>query len=97
MWDYFKLIAFGLIAVLAAIGANYARDPAYLVNALTVMLVAGGMFLYSVRKVGEPVAQTNANEYFDGVVRAGSSPPLSGVSLGFWSVFSSLFSWHFRR
>ncbi len=53
MWDYVKLIALGVIAVLAAIGANYARDPAYLVNALTIMLVAGALFLWSVRHVGE--------------------------------------------
>ena len=29
MWDYVKLIALGVIAVLAAIAANYARDLAY--------------------------------------------------------------------
>ncbi len=28
MWDYVKLIALGLVALLAAIAANYARDVA---------------------------------------------------------------------
>ena len=45
MWDYVKLVAHGLIAVFAAIGANFARDEAYLANALTVVLVAGGLFV----------------------------------------------------
>ncbi|RUS59772.1 cytochrome-c oxidase, cbb3-type subunit I [Pseudorhodobacter sp. E13] len=84
MWDYFKLIALGLITVLAAIGANYARDPAYLVNALTIMLVAGGLFLWSVRRVDEPKLATPQNEYFDGVVRAGV------IATAFWGVVGFL-------
>jgi cytochrome c oxidase cbb3-type subunit 1 len=71
MWDYLKVTALGLVALLAAIGANYARDPAYLVNAVTIMLVAGGLFLWSVRRMGEPKLVAPQNEYFDGVVRAG--------------------------
>ena len=80
MWDYFKLIALGLIAVLAAIAANYARDPAYLVNMLTIMLVAGGLFLWSVRRAGEPKLVASEKEYFDGVVRAGV------IATAFWGV-----------
>ena len=41
MWDYLKLAGLGLVAVLAAIAANYAHDLAYQVNAITVMLAAG--------------------------------------------------------
>jgi cytochrome c oxidase cbb3-type subunit 1 len=102
MWDYFKLIALGLIAVLAAIGANYARDPAYLVNALTIMLVAGGLFLWSVRQVGEPKLVASQNEYFDSVVRAGVIATavwgvvgfLVGVFIAFQLAFPSLnFEW----
>jgi cytochrome c oxidase cbb3-type subunit I len=84
MWDYFKLIALGLIAVFAAIGANYARDPAYLVNALTIMLVAGGLFLWSVRRVGEPKVVASQKEYFDSVVRAGV------IATAFWGVVGFL-------
>ena len=35
MWDYLKLAGLGLVAVLAAIAANYAHDLAYQVNAVT--------------------------------------------------------------
>ena len=70
MWDYIKLIALGAVAVLAAIAANYARDLAYMVNALTVMLAASVTFLWVLRSMGDarPVV---ANEYNDGVIRAG--------------------------
>ena len=46
MLNTIKLIALGCIAVLAAMAANYARpdDPAYMVNALIVMLAAGFTF-----------------------------------------------------
>ena len=71
MWDYIKVIVLGLVALLAAIAANYARDPAYLANAVTIMLAAGGLFLWSVRRIGEPKLAAPQNEYFDGVVRAG--------------------------
>jgi len=70
MWDYIKLIALGAVAVLAAIAANYARDLPYMVNALTVMLAASVTFLWVLRSIGDarPVV---ANEYNDGVIRAG--------------------------
>ena len=45
MTNYFKLIVLGVIALLALIAANYARDLAYLVNALTVALAAMGLFI----------------------------------------------------
>ena len=54
MWDYLKLAGLGLLAVLAAIAANYARDLAYQVNALTVMLAAGIAFLWVLRTAGDP-------------------------------------------
>ncbi len=50
MWDTVKLVALGLIALLAAIAANYARDLAYMVHAILIMIIAGGMFLWQVRK-----------------------------------------------
>ncbi|ARC35886.1 cytochrome-c oxidase, cbb3-type subunit I [Paracoccus yeei] len=89
MLDTIKLIALGVIAVLAAIAANQARpdDPAYLVNALIVMLVAGFMFVRVLRQMGneqpalEPAPQT---EYFDGVVRAGV------IATSFWGVVGFL-------
>jgi len=70
MWDYLKLIALGVIAVLAAIAANYARDLAYLVNALTIMLAAATAFIWILRTMGDSLPASQ-NEYNDGVVRAG--------------------------
>jgi len=80
MWDYVKLVAFGVIAVLAAIAANYARDEAYLVNALTVMIAAAVVFIWLLRNMGEPKEPVNENEYLDGVVRAGV------IATAFWGV-----------
>ncbi|MFC0278994.1 cytochrome-c oxidase, cbb3-type subunit I [Falsigemmobacter intermedius] len=80
MWDYVKLVAFGVIAVLAAIAANYARDEAYLVNALTVMIAAAVVFIWLLRNMGEPKEPVNENEYADGVVRAGV------IATAFWGV-----------
>ena len=73
MWDYVKLIVLALIAVLAAIAANYAHDLPYMVNALVVMLAAAITFVWQLRHVGEP-AHHPQNEYLDGVVRAGFEP-----------------------
>ncbi|MBJ2150115.1 cytochrome-c oxidase, cbb3-type subunit I [Paracoccus sp. IB05] len=83
MWDYVKLIALGLIAVLAAIAANFARDLAYQVNAITVMLAAAITFVVLLRGVGEPKI-VNKNEYLDGVVRAGV------IATAFWGVVGFL-------
>lgn len=88
MWDVIKLIVLGAITVLAAIGANYAHDLAYMVNALTVMLAAGLTFLWQLRHMDDPrqparlaVAQ---GEYLDGVVRAGV------IATAFWGVVGFL-------
>ncbi|WP_112310666.1 cytochrome-c oxidase, cbb3-type subunit I [Pseudogemmobacter bohemicus] len=83
MWDYVKLIALGLIAVLAAIAANFARDLAYQINAITVMLAAAITFVVVLRGVGEPKV-INKNEYMDGVVRAGV------IATAFWGIVGFL-------
>jgi cytochrome c oxidase cbb3-type subunit 1 len=83
MWDYVKLAVLGVIALCAAIAANYAHDLAYMVNALTVMLAAGITFLFTIRRVGEPVYH-NPNEYMDGVIRAGA------IATAFWGVVGFL-------
>ncbi|MFN4129041.1 MAG: cbb3-type cytochrome c oxidase subunit I, partial [Paracoccaceae bacterium] len=83
MWDYTKLVVLGLIAVGAAISANYAWDLAYTVNAVTVMLAASITFLVVLRSAGE-VKAVNKNEYMDGVVRAGV------IATSFWGVVGFL-------
>ncbi len=84
MWDYFKLIALGLVAVVAAIAANYARDGAYVVNALLIMAAAAITFIWTLRNIDEPRDAAGQNEYLDGVVRAGV------IATAFWGVVGFL-------
>ncbi len=84
MWSYAKLILLGLVTLLAAIGANLARDPAFMVNALTVMLIGAAMFVRVLRRIDEPVRPANLNEYMDDVVRAGV------IATTFWGVIGFL-------
>ena len=74
MWDWIKIATFGVIALIAAIAANWARDLAYQVHALIVMAVAAGLFVWTVRQTGEErsVAAPRLDEYNDGVIRAGA-------------------------
>ncbi|MEM6422856.1 MAG: cbb3-type cytochrome c oxidase subunit I, partial [Pseudomonadota bacterium] len=65
------LASLGLVTLFAAFAANMARDDAYLVNALIVMLTAGGMLLYYIRKpIPAPgtVAPVETG-YMDGPIR----------------------------
>jgi len=70
MWDYVKLIALGAVAVLAAIAASYARDLAYQVNAIEIMIAAGIAFLWVLRHTGPKVAPSKL-EYMDDVIAPG--------------------------
>jgi cytochrome c oxidase cbb3-type subunit 1 len=81
MWDYLKLIMLGLVALFAAIAANFARDVPYMVHAIIIMLVAGGMFLWTLRRTDEyRVPTDNSLSYMDGVIRAGV------IATSFWGV-----------
>ncbi|MGR3425158.1 MAG: cbb3-type cytochrome c oxidase subunit I, partial [Sagittula sp.] len=71
MTNYLKLIVLGLIAIFAAIGANFARDVAYLVHALLVMAIAAGLFVWVLRNTDEPAKPIDETQYFDGVIRYG--------------------------
>ncbi|MEI4486166.1 cytochrome-c oxidase, cbb3-type subunit I [Frigidibacter sp. MR17.14] len=84
MWDFIKLAALAAIAVLAAIAANYARDAAYLANAVEVMLAASIAFLFYLRRVGDAPAVASPREYNDAVVRAGV------IATTFWGVVGFL-------
>ncbi|AXX98964.1 cytochrome-c oxidase, cbb3-type subunit I [Profundibacter amoris] len=87
MWDYIKLIVVGAVVVLAAIAANYARDLAYLVNAITVMIAAIILFIWTVRGLGDDKPKEEEG-YLDGVVRAGVIATvgwgLTGFLVGDW-------------
>ncbi|MFZ5709955.1 MAG: cytochrome-c oxidase, cbb3-type subunit I [Pseudomonadota bacterium] len=97
MWDYIKLIVLGAVAVLAAIAANYARDVAYMVNALEVMAAAAIAFVWVLRQTDE-TRIAPVNEYNDGVIRAGVIATcfwgivgfLVGVTIAFQLAFPSL-------
>ena len=80
MLDYHKLVILALIAVAAAIAANYGLDLAYQVHAVIIMLVAGGMFLWVLRSTDEPRAPIRQDQYMDGVIRAGV------IATAFWGV-----------
>ena len=85
MGNYIKLIVFGLVALLALIAASYARDLAYLVNALEVAAVAVVAFLWTLRRTDEPRSNRDlSGEYMDGPVKV-------GVALtAFWGVVGFL-------
>ena len=85
MWDYLKLIVLAVVAVGAAIAANYAHDLPYMVNAVVVMLAAAITFLWTLRHVGEApsLADVSAN-YNDGVVKAGV------IATSFWGIVGFL-------
>jgi cytochrome c oxidase cbb3-type subunit 1 len=81
MWDYLKLVVLGLVALFAAMAANFARDPAYMVHAIIVMIVAGGLFLWSLKRTDEyRVPTDNSLSYMDGPIRAGV------IATSFWGV-----------
>ncbi|WP_170754452.1 cytochrome-c oxidase, cbb3-type subunit I [Ruegeria lacuscaerulensis] len=81
MSNYIKLIVLGVIAVFAAIATNYARDLAYQVHAILVMLIAGGLFIWTLRNTDEPETFVDhSGEYMDGVIRYGV------IATAFWGV-----------
>ncbi len=79
MRNQFLIVILGLLTLLTAMAANFARDPAYLVNALTVTAVLAGLFVWRIRRVGEPAAPAETG-YQDGVVRAGV------IATAFWGI-----------
>ena len=78
MGSVVKLVAFAVVAVLSAIAANNARDLAYQVNAVTVLLAAAGFFIYTIRTMGRPAVP--ATGYMDDVIRAGV------IATAFWGL-----------
>ena len=83
MTNTLKLVALAAVTLCAMMAANFARDLSYQIHAIIVMLVSGGLFLISMRKIGQPVAQ-KTNEYMDDVIRAGV------IATTFWGVVGFL-------
>ena len=84
MTDILKLVVLGLVALIAAIAANFGRDIAYQVHALIIMAIAAGMFVRTLRRMEEPPTLERADGYMDDVVRAGV------IATAFWGVVGFL-------
>ena len=80
MLNYFKLVALGIIMLLAAIAANFARDLAYQIHAILILLVSFGTFVWVLRNTDEAPVKVDKNGYMDGVIRAGV------IATAFWGV-----------
>ena len=75
-----RTVAYGLIALLAVIAADWGRDLAYSVHALLIAAISFGLFVYELRNSDSvPVAADRA-QYLDGPVRAGV------IATAFWGV-----------
>ena len=84
MADVFKLIALALVALVAALAANWGHDLAYRVHGLLIMVVAAAMFVVELRRIGEPRPSVDTSQYMDDVVRAGV------IATAFWGVVGFL-------
>ncbi len=78
--DVIKLVALGVIALIAAYAADQGNDIAFRIHGAIIMLVSGGLFLWTLRKTGEPKPQIALDAYQDGVVRAGV------IATAFWGM-----------
>ena len=102
MIDTVKLIALGLIALIAALAANWGHDISYQVHALIIMAIAAVMFIVQLRRFGSAQPVVDASGYMDDVIRAGVIATalwgvvgfLAGVFIAFQLAFPALnFDW----
>ena len=97
MWDYVKLTALAVVAVLAAMAANFAHDLPYQVNAIEVMLAAAIAFIFVLRRVGEVVHHDQSQYHGWCDQGRGDRHGLLGRRGFSGGRASSPFSWPFRR
>ena len=69
MWDYLKLILLGLVALCAAIAADWGHDLAYKLHAALIFVIALGMFIWQVRQIDSEKPVVDTSGYMDGVIR----------------------------
>ncbi len=79
MRNYLWLIVLAVIALMAAMAANFARDGAYQFHAILVMLIAAGVFLYVLSHTNDPPKEAPTG-YMDDVIRAGV------IATAFWGI-----------
>ena len=75
-----KLGSLGLVALVAAYAADQGNDLAFRAHGLIIMLVAAGLFLWGLRRVGTPRLAEADEFYKDDVVRAGV------IATAFWGI-----------
>ena len=83
MLNYLKLAALGIIVLFAAMATNFARDLAYQVHAILIMLVASGMFVWVLRYTDEPPRKLTATAIWTVLSVQASLPRHFGGSQGF--------------
>ncbi|MCB1368445.1 MAG: cbb3-type cytochrome c oxidase subunit I, partial [Rhodobacteraceae bacterium] len=79
MFNYLNLVVLAIITLLAALAANNAVDMAYQIHAIIVVLVAAGVFIYTLMHTNDP-PKPRATGYMDGVVKAGV------IATAFWGL-----------
>ncbi len=79
-----RAVVYGVVALVAAIAANWGRDLAYQVHAIIVMLLAGGLCLWEIRRIDEPKPVVDTTGYLDGPIRYGV------IATAFWGVVGFL-------
>jgi cytochrome c oxidase cbb3-type subunit I len=79
MADGVKIAAWGLLALVFAMAANWGTDQAYQAHALILMLIAAVLFVRSIGMAGTPAPVPDTG-YQDGVIRAGV------IATAFWAV-----------
>ncbi|MEL6913142.1 MAG: cytochrome-c oxidase, cbb3-type subunit I [Pseudomonadota bacterium] len=84
MLDTIKLGTLGSLILFGALASSWGHDLAYRVHGLIIMLTALGLFIWTVRRVGEPRPAIPFNRYMDDVVRAGV------IATAFWGIVGFL-------
>ena len=80
MADALKLTALGLVALIAAYAADQGNDIAFRVHGFIILLVAAGLFIWTLRGTDEPRPAVATGDYMDGPVRAGV------IATAFWGM-----------
>ena len=75
-----KYVAMALVIVVAAYAADQGNDLAFRLHGLLIMLITSGLFIWQLRREGEPKTVQPLDEYKDDVVRAGV------IATAFWGI-----------
>ncbi|QTN36294.1 cytochrome-c oxidase, cbb3-type subunit I [Cognatishimia activa] len=76
----FRLVALALVVLVAAYAADQGRDLAFRIHGLIILLVAGMLFLWELRRSDAPAPVHAQGDYKDDVVRAGV------IATAFWGM-----------